>query len=188
VSILTIAPTRYIDEVQAEQEIALLFQSYQNAGEDRRRAGEELGRSLLIWRERYKAQGNHGGDRFKPLLLRLGIPRATAYRLMRRADPSFVSPETKQGCDPLREARASMVKKYHIDVHPACAVFLAFLPAEAWEAAYKTARSMAEDETIRECLDNQWAVISGGNFTAMIYEEAKQSCLVTGRMDEHRAL
>lgn len=83
-------------ELEAEQEIAPLFQTYLKRCEDRKHAGEQLGRSLLRWRDEYKAQGSHGGDGFKALLARLNIPRATAYRLIRRVDPNLVSSETKE--------------------------------------------------------------------------------------------
>jgi hypothetical protein len=82
-------------EVEAAAEILPLFLEFQKADRDRQRAGLDLGRSLLNWRERYKAQGSRTGAGFKKMLDRLGVPRATAYRLMKKADPNLVSRETK---------------------------------------------------------------------------------------------
>lgn len=93
-STTSMAPIEAAFEVLAEQEIAPLFQSYQRAGNGVRRVGEELGRSLLRWRDEYKRQGC-AGEGFKALLHRLNIPRASAYRLIRRADPNLVSVETQ---------------------------------------------------------------------------------------------
>jgi hypothetical protein len=84
-----------IPEVEAIREIQPLYAAYQKTDTDRQSAGMELGRSLLRWREQYKAQGSRSGKGFNTLLDRLEIPKATAYRWMRKADPNFVPCETK---------------------------------------------------------------------------------------------
>src|SRR5580704_17829341 len=86
-------------DVQAEHEIMPLFQSYQRAAGDHKRAaqgrtqiGEELGRVMLKWHAQYKQQGSCTGEGFEALLKRVGIPKKTAYRRMHRADPGYFGP------------------------------------------------------------------------------------------------
>lgn len=81
-------------KVQAVAEITPLLTAFHKTGEDHDQAAEDLGRSLVRWRDEYKAQGQAGSG-FKALLKHLEIPRATAYRLMRRVEPDLVSHETK---------------------------------------------------------------------------------------------
>src|SRR5690242_238247 len=92
-------------EVEAAAEILPSFVQFQKADSDRRRAGLALGRSLLSWCDRYKSQGSRTGGGFKKMLDRLGVPRATAYRLMRKAGPdtNLVSRETKTRVTPAQK-------------------------------------------------------------------------------------
>lgn len=83
-----------IDLVDADFEIRPLFVRYRDAYVERERAGLELGRCLLKWRDQYAAQGR-AEEGLKALLKRVKIPRSTAYRLMQGADPNFVSSEAK---------------------------------------------------------------------------------------------
>jgi hypothetical protein len=151
-------------EAQAEQEIAPLFQSYQKAGGDRKQAGEQLGRCLLRWRDEYKAQGSHDGDGFKALLVRLGIPRGSAYRLIRRVDPYFVSSETRhsQCVAPLEKKCAAVLRKIGFKrMSPAYILLTTYFSHEAWEAAYRAARSnpdIAGPEDLA-VLDWLWSVL-----------------------------
>jgi hypothetical protein len=127
-------------ELAAEQEITPLFQSYQKAGKDQKQASEQLGRSLLRWRDQYKAQGQ-AGDGFKALLERLNIPRATAYRLITRADPNSVSLETKA------DDRLAILNKHakKLKFDPAFALFIGFLSFEALQSAYEVRRKELPD-------------------------------------------
>lgn len=97
----------------AEQEIRPIWSEYQKADSAHQSAGARLGHVLLKWHLQYKQQGSRTGGGFDALLKQLGIPKATAYRRMRAADPNFVSPDTKSPSPKWKPARRMNKKGFN---------------------------------------------------------------------------
>jgi hypothetical protein len=69
---------------QADKSFWRARETHRSAAEQREAARVALGTSLLKWREKYYAPGSHGGKGFAAVLDRAGIPKATAYRYIKR--------------------------------------------------------------------------------------------------------